>query len=68
MQSICFIDPHSVVIIPLTSVQLEFSTTYIALDDCQDTRYATIPMVTSDDYEQLIPNISGTNHQSETHL
>ena len=38
--------------IPLTSVQLEFSVTYTAHNDCQDTSYATTSMMSCD--EQLI--------------
>ena len=61
MYTICLTDPHYQVkimqkfCVPLTSVQLEFSTTYTAHNDRQDTSYATIPMMICD--EQLTPSI-----------
>ena len=51
MHTVCLTDPpYQVKImpkfcIPLTNVQLEFRTTYMAHNDRQDTSYATIPMM-----------------------
>ena len=61
MYTIGLTDPHCQAKImqkfrvPLTSVQLEFSTNYTAHNDRQDTSYATISMMMCD--EQLTPSI-----------
>ena len=57
MHTICLTDPpYQAKImpkfnfcVPLTSIQLEFSTTYTANNDRQDTIYATIPMMICDE-------------------
>ena len=54
--------------VPLTSVQLEFSATYTTHNDCQDTSYATIPMMSCD--EQVVvaflPKIGVKNCQERS--
>ena len=55
MYTVCLTDPpYQTKImpkfcIPLRNVQLEFSTTYTAQNDHQDTSYATIPMIVCDE-------------------
>ena len=62
MYIICLTDPpyqaknnNAKICVPLTNIQLEFSTTYTAHNDRQDTSYATIPIMICD--EQLTPSI-----------
>ena len=56
--------------VPLTSVQLEFSATYMVHNDRQDTSYVTIPMMSCD--EQVIvaflPRIRVKIVKREAHL